>query len=400
MRVLMVGDSRVVHARRPLQWLLSEGVEVLLLDTAARPYEMIGRGLTRRPFPREFRSYRLSQVATRVGPWFQSLTESALDPFTWRELRGVHADFRPQIVHVHWIDRQAYHCAQARLAPLVLSAWGTDINRLFPLDQGDAAIVRLRRKVSHALAHCACLITDAPDLVRRCEELAGRPLNHRLLPLGIDSARFARDLAVERARWRRQLELPEGAFVVGSFREMRPQYGHHLILEAFARAAPALPPETFMLFKPYYSEGRAREPEYEPSIAKRAAELGIAARLRWAREITDDTLPELYATVDALVNYPVMDGFPVHFLEAAASSKPVITCRHPAYEWGFAQDSFRFVERGDLTALAEALREVVVETSAGAAMRRVRAAAETVASRYDERATVAELLQIYNQQLR
>ena len=284
MRVLMVADSRVVHARRPLQWLLDQGVEVVLLDTAATPADLgIGGGCIRETFPRAVRSYRWSQITRRLGAWSQSVTEAGLDVLTWRQLRRINDRFRPQLVHVHWIDRQAYHCAKAGLAPLVLSAWGTDINRLFPIDQDDPAITRLRKKVVFALGNCDCLITDAPDLVKRCEELAGRSLNHRLLPLGIATERFTRDLTVERSRWRRDLELPEGAFVFGSFREMRPHYGHHLILEAFARATATLPADSYLLFKPYYSEGAPREPDYEPGIGARAAELGLTNRLRWVR---------------------------------------------------------------------------------------------------------------------
>ena len=399
MRVLMVADSRVVHARRPLQWLLDQGVEVVLLDTAATPADLgTGGGCIRETFPREVRNYRLSQITRRVGSWSQSLTEAGLDVLTWRQLQRIHARFRPQLVHVHWIDRQAYHCAKAGLAPLVLSAWGTDINRLFPIDQGDAAITRLRKKVVFALRKCDCLVTDAPDLVKRCEELAGRPLNHRLLPLGIATARFTRDLSAERLRWRRQLDLPEGAFVFGSFREMRPQYGHHLILEAFARATVSLPADSFLLFKPYYSEGAPREPDYEPGIGARAAELGLTNRLRWVRDVSDDTLPALYAVVDALVNYPAMDGFPVHFLETAASGKSMISCRHPAYEWGFAQDNFLFVQRGDTGALAEALCDVCRESGSLSEARRLACARESAVRLHDERVTSKELLGIYRQQ--
>jgi glycosyltransferase involved in cell wall biosynthesis len=392
MRVLMVANGRVIHARRPLEWLVSRDVEVLFLDTTATlPVQAI-TGCIRRQFPRPFRSYRVNQLAQWTGDWTRAVADTLFDSAVWLQLRWSYARFGANVAHVHWIDTEAYHIAKAGIRPLILSAWGTDINRLF-LDSSDLAPAALRAQVSYALRKCDCLITDAPELVRRAEELAGRSLEHALLPLGIDTKRFARNLTAERRHWRERLAIPDDAFLFGSFREMRPHYGHHLILEAFARAQTISDRQLFLLFKPYYSEGIAREAGYEQSIRARALELGVDERLRWTHDVPHDALPELYAAVDGLINYPAMDGFPVHFLEVAAARRPMISCRHPAYDWGFARASFDFVERGDEHALADAMHR----TAAGSTewSRRLVAAFQAVTTQYDEAIVSETLLEIY-----
>ena len=104
-------------------------------------------------------------------------------------------------------------------------------------------------------------------------------------------------------------------------------------------------------------------------------------------------MPELYSTVDALINYPERDGFPVHFLEAAVSKRPVISCRQPAYDWGFAAESFDFVQLGEVGELAGAMQRLI--NGSPESVTRLEYAFEAVSRKYDESVTAAALLDVY-----
>lgn len=392
MRILMVANGRVVHSRKPLTWLRERGCRVRFLDTAAST-DAPGSGETPYPHNRSAVPYYVGRI---FGNTAGALSRRALDVIRWIRLRLMYVRFRGDLAHVHWIDVEAYECARAGVRPLVLTAWGTDINQFFqPHD--DARLRRLREQVVYALRRCDRLITDAPDLVRRCETLAGRPLRHDLLPLGIDTAAFSRDLTPHRQEWRDRLGIPRGAFVFGSFRELRPHYNHDLIIAAFARMNERDAHDAFLLFKVYLSQGRVVDPTYEDTLRAQAERLGVSQRIVWVKDIPTVALPEMYATVDALVNFPRMDGFPVHFLEGAAASRPIVSCRLPAYEWGFAAETVSFVDPGDTDALANAMGRLIAERADSSTVARLAHARTTVLGSYDERSTGQRLLEIYRE---
>ncbi len=388
----MIANGRVVHSRKPQRWLRERGCSVRFLDTDPLPDAEVP-GEAAYPHNRSALSYYVGRV---LGNTAGAVARRALDVMRLIRLRLLYVRCRADLVHVHWIGVEAYECARAGVRPLLLTAWGTDINQFFQ-PQKDERLGQLRHEVAYALSRCDRLITDAPDLVHRCETLAGRPLRHELLPLGIDTAAFARPLDAERRTWRDRLGIPPGAFVFGSFRELRPHYNHDLIIDAFARMKDRDPRDAFLLFKVYLSQGRVPEPAYEEALRAQANRLGVSQRIVWVTDIDAARLPEMYATVDAVVNFPRLDGFPVHFLEAAASSRQIVSCRLPAYEWGFAAEAVSFAPPGDPVALSAVMDRVVAEHTDPTAVARLSRARTIVLDRYNEGATGQRLLEIYRE---
>jgi glycosyltransferase involved in cell wall biosynthesis len=109
------------------------------------------------------------------------------------------------------------------------------------------------------------------------------------------------------------------------------------------------------VFKSY----NVKEPNYERNLRSRAAKLGIGGSIRWIEDVGFESLHELYALADIILNFPAMDALPATFMEAAASQTPVITARLLAYEGTFALDYFTSVEPGDVSCLAIAIAEQV-----------------------------------------
>jgi glycosyltransferase involved in cell wall biosynthesis len=149
------------------------------------------------------------------------------------------------------------------------------------------------------------------------------------------------------------------------------------------------------LFKVYFSQGSSREPDYETGLRARAQELGLNDHVHWVHDVSARELPALYATVDALVNYPEMDGFPVLFLEAAAARKPVISRSLPAYDWGFARHFLYFVASDDIDALASEISRRALESGSPDEIDRLEVAWKAVTQLHDERVASRALLECY-----
>jgi glycosyltransferase involved in cell wall biosynthesis len=351
MKVLMVAPGTSPHAWRPLAWLLARGVEVVFLDEVD-PLAAGAPGYRFVPLPRSGLAVLRRLVGSRI----------ALALAKWRAwpLRRLWQRERPDVVHVHWVDPRAQHCAAAGMHPLVLTVWGSDVNDL--LDPG--ANPAMRAAIGEALAAADLVCIDGADMAEKCAQLAGRPVPTRLLTLGVDTKRFAPGWAEEAAHLRHWLDIAPGTRVVLSPRAMAGLYRHHEVLEAFAAAGV---PDAVLVFIRYNPGNFADCQVLEAELRDHAARLGVADALRFCDRLAVELLPALYNAADVVVNFPARDAFPVTFLEALACARPVITCPHHSYAGTVAERHARFVN--DVPGLASALADTLAHPPALSAAR-------------------------------
>ncbi len=262
------------------------------------------------------------------------------------QMKRVWRRFRPDLVHVCWVDRRAYICAKADLHPLVLSVWGSDINGLL----GGSGERGLKEAVGQALAAADVVIVETPPMGVACAQVGGGQICTEALHLGVDLQQFRPGYEDEARRWRVALEIPDGAVVLYSARALHPLYNHHLILKAFAAAVQRSCAQGFLVFKPYNAVGQG----YEEGLRQSAEDLGVSSRIRWISELEAGRIHEVYALCDIVVNFPAMDSFPAVFLEAAACERRILTCWHPTY--GSRLEPFlAVVPPGDVAQLEDAM---------------------------------------------
>jgi glycosyltransferase involved in cell wall biosynthesis len=238
-----------------------------------------------------------------------------------------------------------------------LTAWGSDINQHFGPDSTEHE----QSRASRALRAAHTVIVDSDDIAAKCEALAGRPVRTYSLPLGIDTNLFRPGYTIEARRWRQKLSIPDHAKLLISMRAWSPLYNHHLILEAFSRARPHFQHEVVLAFRLYnaiHYDSRISA-EYERGVRDRVTALGLDGAIRWMEETSYQSLPEVYACCDAIINYPKIDAFPVTFLEASACLKPVLTCKQPSYVGTFAERYFHMTEPEDIESLTRGLIQIV-----------------------------------------
>jgi glycosyltransferase involved in cell wall biosynthesis len=338
LKVLMIAPGNTIHAIRALQQLLDHRFEVILAGQVnpypqSQPdykyiwYPYLGRCIYRR-------------LGHPMGDWVGLFTFVPL-------LRYINRRFKPDLTHVHWIDCHAYYCVRAGLKPLILSAWGSDINNCL-LPGAEPIHSQL---VGKALLEADKVIVPNTNLAERCNILAGKPVNTETVFWGVDPDLFYPGYQTEAKRWKEKLEIPEKGQVILSIRALTPIYRHEIILKAFSEAKIKLEKPAYLVFTSYNQQNS----EYGISLKHSIKELGMSDYVRWIESIPHREMPILYSLADSVISFPIMDGFPVTFIEAAACDCPVITCSLPGYENTFVSRYFHVVPSNRMEDLALAI---------------------------------------------
>jgi len=385
MKVLMLAPGKSIHSKRSLNWLLESGCHVTFVDyTDPRPQVANRQAYRFMPYlgMRGRRFYRLvlgSGMADMLGLQLGT---------SW--LRLIERYVKPDIVHAQWVDHRAYCCLKAGLRPLVLSAWGTDINKhLLPGTDNKEDSPQAHRMIGETLAGADLVIGHSPDIVAKCALLAGSELRTEVLTFGVDTKAFHPDHREAGIELRHRLDIPQDATVLLSIRGLMPTYGHHLILEAFAQAQLRFKSAPILVFRRF-----AAVEAYEADLRRQVEELGVGQWVRWLDQVPFDQMPAVYALADLIVSYPAMDAFPVTFMEAAACERPVITCRLPSYQGTFAEKYFYMVEPNNVTALADTIFRAASQDPAERA-EMLSEARRAVVQEYDESVSARRLLELY-----
>jgi glycosyltransferase involved in cell wall biosynthesis len=182
------------------------------------------------------------------------------------------------------------------------------------------------------------------------------------IPIGVDTARFRRRDAAMREKARRELGLPESAFVVGSFQKdgvgwgegLEPKLikGPDVLLDVCERVAREVPELLVLLTGPargFVSAGLAR--------------LGIPFHRALLPDL--DAVARAYRAVDVCVVTSRDEGGPKAVLESMATGVPLVTTRV-----GQAADLVRTGDNGWLCEIddAEGLADACVQVAGGAAL--------------------------------
>lgn len=341
-RLLLLAPACWIHGRRALQAALKTGFDTIFVDWQdphlAPPGEYTfirlprsGHSLFRRVVS-DSRATRLKdQILTW---WFKRL---------WKRVA-------PDVVHVCWIDFRAALCSRAGMTPLILSAWGSDINAHFEIGS-DAA---WRACAIEALSGASLTIVDAPCMIERCEMLAGRPIPSEMLHLGVDTDQFRGGLCSERSELRAQLGISGDSVLISSMRALTPLYNHHLILDAFAQCLPKVQRRVYLLFKSLNVQT-----DYLQVLQRKTREYGITDHVRFVSEMPHSALPSLYAATDLVINFPRQDSLPVTLLEAAACQRAVISNRLATYAGAIPDENITWIPENDCLALTAAITDRV-----------------------------------------
>jgi glycosyltransferase involved in cell wall biosynthesis len=293
---------------------------------------------------------------------------------------------RPHIVHTHTAKAGFVGRLAARLAgvPVVLHTFHGHVLRGYFSPAKTRLFVLMERLGARLSTR---VITISPVLA---EELAGfgvANVDHiEIIPLG-----FELDAFESQSRgggdFRRTLDLPASAKLVGAVGRLVPIKNIPLLLEAVALAREHDPAIHVVLV----GDGELRD-----DLAAHARALGIGHAVRFAGWRRD--LPRVYADLDAVVISSDNEGTPASLIEAMASGCPVVATRVGGIPDLITDgESGRLVPRGDREALARALLDIFREPEETARM--ATRARESVIERYQARRLVDDIDRLYQELL-
>jgi glycosyltransferase involved in cell wall biosynthesis len=185
---------------------------------------------------------------------------------------------------------------------------------------------------------------------------------------------------------RRELGLPEDAFLVGCVGRLSEQKGHRYLLEAFAQLAPLVPDARLLI---------VGDGDLAGALHTQAGALGIGARVCFAGHRGD--VARVLGALDVLAIASTYEGTPLALFEALAAGKAIVsTAVDGCAEILRDGETGLLVPARDPAALAAALLRVAHEPDLRA---RLASAARAASVRYDVRTCVAEMEALYERLL-
>lgn len=281
--VAVLGDS--IHTKRWVEAIQERGHEVLLVTQR----DALG---ARVPV---FNPY------ARMGWRVPKLHHLAAYALTRRAI----AAFRPDLVHLHWLDATPWMVRLARRWPrTVVSVWGRDV---IWDGAGPEPAARVARKRA-VLAAADEVIAITRFHAERTRPLLAAAQRLSVVPWGVDTARF-----------RPRAGAAGGAPVIGFAKHYLPKYGPEVLLRAMAVVRGRRPDARLVMV------GHGDPAPYR----REAAALGLGGAVELRGPVAHEDVPELMRGFDVFCMPSVYDSetFGVAAVEAAASAVPVVATR-------------------------------------------------------------------------
>ncbi len=279
--ILFFADASSVHTQRWVQAMAQRGFRCSVLTR--RPAEVRGAD-----------EVIVLMPGDSAAGWFAALPAA----------RRLARQLRPRWLHGHYVTSYGLWgaaCHSQGDAPLVLTAWGSDV-LVTPHERG------LRGRVTAALLRrtlrrAALITADAADVLD-------------------DIRRYGPTARCEEVLWGADTELfrpgePAPGFEICSLRAWEPNYRIDTVLRALARLLAARPASAVVL----HLLGGGPD---EAALKGLADTLGIAHAVRFAGRVDEATMLRTLQRCRVSVSIPASDATSVSVLESMACALPVV----------------------------------------------------------------------------
>ncbi|HRH67086.1 MAG TPA: glycosyltransferase [Bacteroidia bacterium] len=288
-----------------------------------------------------------------------------------KKVRRAILEFRPDIVHAHYLSSYGTLGRISGFHPLVISAWGSDLLD-FP-----------KRSFLHkALIHNNLRAADvriAASAILEKEIRESFHLSCITIPFGIDTERFC-PVPAERQRFQEEI-------VIGTIKSLEPVYAPEILIQAFAEMIKEFPHHSFRLL--LVGEG-----SMEQQLRKLVEELNISAQTTFQGKVNYNEVQRYHNQMDIFANLSLQESFGVSVLEASACGKPVIVSNAPGLQEVFRNNQtgiavgIRNVNETKL-ALSRLVQDAPLRTKMGEAGRKF------VTGNFDWKESVKKLIAMY-----
>ena len=196
--------------------------------------------------------------------------------------------------------------------------------------------------------------------------------------VGIDTKRFG-DLKVDAAAKRREIGVPEEAFLLLSVGELNENKDQGTVIDALSMI------EDKTVYYAVAGEGPLRE-----ALEEKIESYGLKGRVFLLGQRTD--VDELFKTADLFVHPSHREGLPVSLMEAKAARLPCVVTDVRGSRDLYNAEADIMCSPGDAGAIAEA-----IETAKETIGERRKAAADADMSKYDSETVDRRIMELYGE---
>jgi glycosyltransferase involved in cell wall biosynthesis len=305
-RLCLIGDSGSIHLRRWAEHF-SKSNEILVVSDAPEPIPNI----------------RVEQVFV--------MKAGAKNLMKVRQMRRLVREFKPDIVHGHYLTVGGLYAALSGGRRIVGSAWGSDIY------YGPRRSFMERLILKYVLRKCDFVFAGTRDMADRVRS-SGFKGDLALFRFGVDPAVF-----------RKTSSHGTGEFRVLSIRPCSRIYNPLVIIEAFRTLLTQMPRAYLYMFD--FGNLVAdvhRVVDSDPQLKE---------RVRFLQKQTHEHMVEVYNSADIAISIPDSDSAAAGVLESLACELPVIASDIPAMRECIDDSVNGYLTPIDSSAVADKIRK-------------------------------------------
>ena len=350
--ILILSEARTTHARRWAGALSRRGQTVAMLSlNRGEPIEGV-----------QTLRFTIPPISLRHPHRWVARYRSAM--------KQVLATLRPRLVHMHFLGDWRLDRDLLGDTPLVISAWGTDVQPFTP----EQPEVRLRKESLLRLANAVTATTPTlADLTAAYGSIRRDTI--RVIPFGVDVERF-------------EATPPPPSSApptVGFLKHLRPIYGPDVLIQAMRLVLHRMPEARLVMI----GDGPMR-----PSLEAMAKQLNIAPSVKWLGAISHEQVPAALAEIDVLAMPSRQEAFGVAALEAQAAGRPVVASNLVGIRHAVVPDQTALLTPSDdPQALADALLRLLESPELRRAMGQ--AGREFVSRNFQWSTCVQQMMDLY-----
>jgi glycosyltransferase involved in cell wall biosynthesis len=211
-------------------------------------------------------------------------------------LRSLLAQIKPDIVHAHYASSYGFVAGLARVHPLFLSVWGSDVYQ-FPKNALN------KRILSFSLSSADALCSTSQAMLEETKKYTNKEID--LIPFGVDTHHFKPN----------SMHKSSGEFHIGIAKSLKDIYGFPKLIEAFAK----LVKEEDNVHLVLIGDGPEKD-RYQ----KMVDDFGLQEMVTFVGFVPQEELPYLLTQLDLFILPSESESFGVSALEAQACGVPVI----------------------------------------------------------------------------
>lgn len=313
MKILLISDSQSIHTRRWVESLEKEGCEVHLVSF--RP-----------PLVSYRHFYLLKNFGLGKLGYFLAIPQ----------LRHLANIIHPDIVHAHHVTSYGFLASCARLSPLVVTAWGSDVL----LSPNDSWV--LRQFVKFALNRADHITVVAAHMKAAIEKLGIAETNILVIPFGVNLEKFS---------WREPLAISKGPLRIICTRGFSSVYD----IPTFIRGVSKLLRAGIDLRVELVGDGPLKE-----EIIKLIQNLKMLDHVVFRGRLEPAEMATALSDAEVFMSPSLSDGNNISLNEAMACGTIPVVSRIPANEtWLIEGESGFFFEPGSPFELAAAIERAI-----------------------------------------